>query len=164
VSVAVAANGCARVLKFEAPLPAAPEPSRVEPVTAAMGFDRSSVYPGETLEILVRVRIAGGYHIYGTGSVAGPFSPATLSLELPDALTMAGDWIVPRSTVTRSGESIYTDSVLFRRRVKVKLNALEKRLSIKGELRCQACDEELCRPPGKIALSASVAVVSKSTN
>lgn len=155
------AGGCGTVPKSDAAIPTAPEPSRVEPVTAAIGLDRPSVPAGKSFEIVVQVRIAGGYHIYGTGSVAGPFLPTTLTLELPEELKPAGDWIVPHPTVTRSGEKIYTDSLLFRRRVQVRLNAPEKMLSIKGELQFQACEEELCRPPAKIALSASVAVVSK---
>ena len=161
LGVAVAASGCATILKSNATLPAVAEPTRVEPVTAAMGFDPPRVRAGETLEVLVRVCIAGGFHIYGTGSVAGPFAPTTLKLNLPRELQPAGDWIVPRPNFTSSGESGYTDSVLFRRRVKVKLNALEQLLSIKGEFSFQACDEESCRPPAKIALSASLPVVSR---
>ena len=126
-----------------------------------MMFDRTNVLAGKFVEILVHVRIAGGYHIYGTGSVAGPFQPTTLTLDLPQELKPAGDWIVPQPTVTRSGEKIYTDSLLFRRRLQVRLNAPKKLLSIKGEVQFQACEEELCRPPVKVALSASVAVVSK---
>jgi hypothetical protein len=45
-----------------------------------------------------------------------------------------------------AGESVYRDSAVFQRPFKVRLNAAAKRLSIKGELLCQACDQDLCFP------------------
>lgn len=161
VCVAFTAGGCRSAAKSELALPAVPPPSRVEPVTAAMAFDRSIAFPGQSLDLLVQVRIAGGHHIYGTRLSSGPFLPTTLSLDLPVELEPLGDWVVPRPTVAKGGERIYRDSVQFRRRVRVSLNAPAKQVSIKGELQFQACNEELCRPPETIALSASVAVVSK---
>src|SRR5262249_36979666 len=90
------AGGCGTVPKSDPAIPPAPEPWGVERVTAAMGIDQPSVSAGKSFEILVQVRIVGGYHIYGTGSVAGPFQPTTLTLDLPQELNAAGDWIVPQ--------------------------------------------------------------------
>jgi len=154
-------SGCAPAKKPHAREFLVPEPSGVEPVTAAMGINRLKVQAGESFDVLVRVRIAGGYHIYAPAAGSSPFTRAVVRLDLPGPLEAEGEWIMPRPTVTKSGESIYTDSVLFRRRIKVRLNAPNEPVSIKGELLCQACDAELCRPPGKIPLSASVKVVSR---
>jgi hypothetical protein len=139
-----------------------PEPSRTEPVTAVMKLDRDTVRAGESCEVLVRVRIAAGHHIYSTNAIDGPFTPTTLDLILPADLEPVGKWVAPRPATTKAGERIYTDSILFRRSLKVRLNTPPGLLSIRGELRCQACNEELCWPPGKIGVSASVAVVSKT--
>lgn len=154
-------GGCAKLSPAANPILAAAEPSRTNPVTAAMQPDPPYVRPGETFQLLVRVRIAGGHHIYGTNASPAPFSPTTLTLILPEDLQPAGDWIAPRPTVTKTGAGIYTDSVLFRRPLKVRSNAPLGELSIKGDILCQACTDELCWPAGKIALSASVAVVPK---
>jgi hypothetical protein len=112
--------------------------------------------------LVVRVRIASGYHIYSTKASEGPFSHTSLTFILPDELVFAGDWVVPPPTITQAGESVYRDSILFRRPVKVGLNAGPKQLSIKGELLCQACNQDLCFPARKLPISASVAVVSKT--
>jgi hypothetical protein len=161
VSVAFGGGGCGALLKNASLSPAAREPSQLEPVTAAMGVDRPSVRAGDLFELVVHVRIASGYHIYGMGKAIGPFSATALNVDLPKDMEAVGGWIFPQPVVTRGGETIYRDSIVFRRRVKVRLNVPEKMVSIKGELLCQACEEDLCRPPGRSALSASVAVVSK---
>ena len=79
----------------------------------------------------------------------------------PD-LAPVGKWVAPRPKTTKTGEQIYSDSILFRRALNVRLNTPPGLLSIKGELRCQACTEELCWPPAKIGVSTSIAVVSKT--
>ena len=161
VGVAFAVHGCATVANSGSAPPQAPAPSQVEPVTAAMEFDRPIAVPGQALDLLVQVRIAGGHHIYGIKPMPGPFLPTALSLDLPVELEPVGAWAVPRPIIKKGGERIYRDSILFRHRVRVSLNAPAKQVSIKGELQFQACNEELCRPPEKIALSASFAVVAK---
>ena len=141
-----------------------PRTSRTEPVTAAMKADRDTVRAGESFEVLLRVRIAAGHHIYSTNAIAGPFLPTTLDLILPADLEPVGKWVAPRPKTTKTGEQKYSDSILFRRALNVRLNTPPGLLSIKGELRCQACNEELCWPPAKIGVSTSVAVVSKAND
>jgi hypothetical protein len=137
------------------------EPSSSEPVTAGMKANHQSVRPGESFDLVVFVRIAGGHHIYSTSKQPAPFSPTNLKLMLPAALEPDGDWVSSKPTITRAGESVYFDSASFRHRIKVRLNALETPLSIKVELRCQACTEELCWPPREIGVSTSVVVSKK---
>jgi len=161
-SIALVHLGCAGVTRSDGLGFPAPEPSRTEPVTAAMKADRDTVHAGESFEVLVRVRIAAGHHIYSTNTIDGPFTPTTLDLILPAELEPVGKWVAPKPTTTKTGDRIYSDSILFRRSLKVRLNTLPGLLSIKGELRCQACTEELCWPPGKIGVSTTVAVVSKT--
>jgi len=161
-SIALAGLGCAGVTRSDGLSFPAPEPSGTEPVTAAMKADRDTVRAGESFEILVRVRIAGGHHIYSTNALNGPFTPTTLDLILPAELKPVGKWVAPKPTTTKTGNLIYSESILFRRSLKVLLNTPPGLLSIKGALRCQACTEELCWPPGKIGVSTTVAVVSKT--
>ena len=161
-SLTLAGLGCAGIARSDSLAFPVAEPSRIEPVTAAMKVDRETVRAGESFEVLVRVRIAAGHHIYSSNTLGGPFTPTTLDLILPADLEPVGKWGAPRPTTTKTGERIYSDSILFRRSLKVRLNTPPGPLSIKGELRYQACNEELCWPPGKIGVSTSVAVVSKT--
>lgn len=118
----------------------------------------ATVQPGEIFEIIVQVRIAGGYHIYSTNAAQGPFTPTTLNLLLPQALTPAGEWVVSTTPITSGDATVYTGSVSFRRLLKVRLNTAEQPLSLKGELLCQACTAELCWPPAKLELSTALSV------
>jgi len=160
-SLTLAGLGCAGIARSDSLTFPVAEPSHTEPVTAAMNVDRETVRAGETFEVLVRVRIAAGRHIYSTKAIGGPFTPTSLDLILPGDSEPVGKWVAPRPTTTKTGDRIYSDSILFRRSLKVRLNTPPGLLSIKGELRYQACNEELCCPPGKIGVSTPVAVVSK---
>jgi hypothetical protein len=154
-------SGCVDIARTGFPAIPVADPSRAEPVTAGMQADRSVLSAGETFRILVRLRIAGGHYIYSTNTPHGPFTPLTLKVVLPAGLEPAGDWMAPRPTVTKAGEEIYTDSALLWRRVRVRLNAPTGSLSIKGELRCQACAEDVCWPAAEIPLAVTVQVISK---
>jgi DsbC/DsbD-like thiol-disulfide interchange protein len=127
-----------------------------------MFADPSTPQPGDTFQIIVRVRIAGGYHIYGTNSLQSPFSPTPLTLALPPEVDPVREWIATPPMMTRAGERVYTDAVQFRRAFRVRLNAAPRRLSIKGELLCQACNDDVCFPARKLPISTSVVVVPKS--
>jgi DsbC/DsbD-like thiol-disulfide interchange protein len=127
-----------------------------------MFADPSTPQPGDTFQIIVRVRIAGGYHIYGTNTSQGPFSPTSLTLALPPEVDPIREWIATQPRMTRAGERVYTDAVQFRRAFKVRLNAGPRRLSITGELLCQACNDDVCFPARKFPISTSVVVMSKS--
>lgn len=136
------------------------KPSSSEPVTSAMKSAPPEVMAGEAFEILVRVEIAGAHHIYASNMVGKPFIPATLDVTLPRGIEALGDWVGPEPIRRRNGELVYTDSVLFRRRLKVRANVPAGPLSIKGELHYQTCTEELCWPPRTIQLSSSISVRS----
>ena len=139
---------------------ALPKPSSSQPVTAAMKSASSEVIAGETFEILVRVEIAGAHHIYASNVVGKPFVPTTLEVMLPRGVEALGNWIGPEPTRKRNGELVYTDSVLFRRQLRVRANVPAGPLSIEGELHYQTCTEELCWPPRTIQLSSSISVQS----
>jgi hypothetical protein len=134
------------------------DPSRAQPVTAAMAVDKTELHPGDAFELCVRARIAGGHHIYATHATRGPFTPTALTLSLPAEVEPTDDWDAPEPTRTKGGDLVYTESVVFRRHLKVQPSAKPGKLMLSGELLCQPCSEELCWPPRTIPLSVSVAV------
>jgi DsbC/DsbD-like thiol-disulfide interchange protein len=123
-----------------------------------MQVDRSGLRAGESFELLVRLRIAGEHHINPLNEAEKPFIPTTLKLTLPEGIESVGDWTAPEPGKARSGAKIYTDSVLFRRRLKILENAKQGTLSLKGELEYQACTSELCWPPKTISLLTTIVV------
>jgi hypothetical protein len=137
---------------------ALPKPSSYRPVTAAMEIVPADVQKGGIAEIQVRLEIAGAHYIYATNVVGKPFIPVSLNVNLPDGIEFSGGWVAPAPDRTKTGELVYTDSVSFRRSLRVGSNVPAGPVSIRGELRYQACTEELCWPPQTITLSSSINV------
>jgi hypothetical protein len=133
------------------------DPSGHEPVTVGIATDHPSARPGDIVEVLVKARIAEGFHIY-SANVTNPksFNTATsVQLALPDSIEPLSDWSVPTARHV-GAEWIYTNAVVFRRLLKVRADASAGPLPIKGELRCQACNDELCWPPKDIPISTII--------
>jgi hypothetical protein len=159
-------SGCSsRVApKLREPMPdggeTVPKSSIGPPVSGAMSVSSSQAMPGETVEIIVHVEIGATYHIYASNAVAKTVNPTTIDLTLPHGVEALGDWSGPEPTRRRSGELVYTDSVQFRRLLKLHAKVPMGALSIKGTLRYQACTEEICWPPRSIQLSSLLVVHS----
>lgn len=139
------------------------DPSPAQPVTAAMAISKKELHAGDAFELCVRVRIAGGHHIYGTNTTRGPFIPTKLTLSLPREVESIDRWSAPKPIEAKGGDLIYTESVVFRRHLKIQPSAKPGKLKLSGELLCQPCSEELCWPPRNIPLSVSVTVQEPKT-
>ena len=138
-----------------------PEPTRSEPVTARMQASRQKISAGDTVDVLLRLRIAGGFHIYPLDQAEKPFLPTTVKLELPDGLEAVGNWTAPDPRTGHGGAKVYMESAVFRRRLKVKEAVTAGRFSIKGELHYQVCTDEVCWPPKTISLSTAIDIQPK---
>ncbi len=138
----------------------APEPTRAEPVKAAMQSSAESVAPGAKFEVLVQARILAGCHIYGMDPKVSPFIPTTLKLTLPDGLEAAGDWTGPSPERDQAGVEIYTGAAVFRRALQARAGAAPKKCSIGVELEYQVCNDEMCYPPKKVELNATVEIAA----
>lgn len=130
------------------------------PVTASMEATPRALMAGQTFQIVVHVTVANAHHIYATNSIGKPFVPTTLEVTLPAGVETTGPWIPPEPIRRGNGDLIYTDSISFVRPARLKMNIPSGRRSIAGELRYQACTEELCWPPRTLQFSASIEVHS----
>jgi DsbC/DsbD-like thiol-disulfide interchange protein len=134
------------------------DPSGTQPVTAAMALTKNELRAGDTFELCIRARIAGGHHIYGTNATHGPFTPTTFTLSLPREVESMDYWSAPKPKEAKGGELVYTESVVFRRHLRIQPSTKPGILKLSAELVCQACSEELCWPPKTMPLSVSVPV------
>jgi hypothetical protein len=125
------------------PDPVVPEPSPSEPVKAVMEC--------RTEELLVAVRIARAHYLHAEADHGGTFTPLKIEATLPPGVEFIGDWVFPEPQKER-GIAIYRMNVLLKRKLKV-ISATAK---VTGILRYQACNDELCWPPGKLELSAQL--------
>ena len=139
------------------------EPTQSEPIKARFKISQDEIKPGGSFEVAVQVLIAGGYHIYGKTAACSPFTSTTLKLKLPKGIEAEDDWIKPAGAHAKDGAIIYTNAVLFRRKLKVLPDAPAERLPLSAELQYQACNEESCFPPQSVTMEATLNVDSAET-
>ncbi len=140
---------------------AVPDPSPSEPVTAVMTIQPKCASVGETVEVLVHIRIASAHFIHAKDDSGGPFVPVTVKTTLPEGVEPIGDWQIPTPEKGRANALIYRDSVLLRRSLRVVSRAEPENLTVVGELQYQVCTDELCWPKGKMKLSAPLVIQSQ---
>jgi hypothetical protein len=138
----------------------APEPTRAEPVRSAMQASADSVPPGGQFEVLVQARILSDFHIYGMDRKVSPFIPTSIKMTLPDGLETAGDWAGPSPARDKAGVEIYTGAAVFRRALRARAGAAPKKCSFGVELEYQVCNDDMCYPPRKVELEATVEIAA----
>jgi len=152
---------CSVLRKVDSPSTPLSKPARAQRVVADLEITPSEAQAGDMVEAIVRVKIATGHFIYATNAPEIPFSPLTVDLVLPAGVEPAGEWTGPEPRSSIKGTRVYTDSLQFRRPLRLPANTSAKHLAITGELRFQACTLEMCWPPARIKLSSAVRVVSE---
>ena len=98
---------------------AVPDPSPSEPVTAVMTIQPNRASVGETVEVLVHIRIASAHFIHAKDDAGGPFVPVAVNTTLPTGVEPIGDWQVPTPEKGRGNSLVYRNSVVLRRSLKV---------------------------------------------
>jgi DsbC/DsbD-like thiol-disulfide interchange protein len=136
------------------------KPTADTPVAAAIGVWPGDVQGTGTTEVIVRAHMADGWHIYGTD--AGEFGiPMKLELQLPPGFEADGEWQMPRTkayTDANGPSQIYEGEVVFRRTIRATDAADAGSAEIKCEFLWQACDANVCQPPVRTPLTATVNV------
>ena len=120
------------------------------------------IHAGEAFDVSVEIRIAPGWHIYAMERPSGSSLPTTVELSLPTVLELAGDWTLPDPAIEIAKSDkpsfVYTGDVLFRRKLRVSTATQPGPLTIRGELKFQACDRFSCRPPDSIPIQTEALV------
>ena len=138
-----------------------PEPSRSEPVKAAMRIHPASVSAGGTVEILVAIRVARAHYLHATSGSGDKFTPLGIDVTLPAGVEAIKEWEFPAPKTGRSGAPEYRDALLLKRLLTVSSTLPPQTMLFDGVLRYQACTDELCWPPGRMKLSAPLLIRPK---
>ena len=138
-----------------------PDPSPSEPVTAAMRIDPQGASAGDSVELLVYVRIARAHFVHAAHPTDRVFAPVEMTVALPEGITAQGEWRFPPPEHGRGDSLVYRNSMLLRRRLKVTANASLQTVVANGELSFEVCSDELCWPLRKIELSAPLTIQPK---
>jgi hypothetical protein len=138
------------------------QPDAENPVVATAELSPATSHPGESSQIIIRVKTAPGWHIYAAQGSNGPGVATTLKLRLPEALEADGDWSFPEPISGSDKQMIYQGTLEFRRKLRIRPDAAAGPVSTTCELGYQACDAFSCRPPTKLELVAQSKIVKRN--
>ena len=102
--------------------------------------------PNGNRQIVIRVKIHPGYHIYARVAESDPFISTTVDFRLPEGVEKVGGLKQPSSKVYNSaGTEVYEKEGIFCQEIQGA-----------GEIICivdyQCCNDQICMPPAKIEL------------
>lgn len=94
-------------------------------------------------EILLRVKIHNGYHIYANVSDTDPFIQTKIAFDLPVGYKLNGNMITPPfKTVSGSATTLYEGDCIFKQKISGAGNGV-----VKCTINYQCCDNSICFPP-----------------
>jgi thiol:disulfide interchange protein DsbD len=134
-----------------------------EPAKFSAAFKKKTAKPGDEVELVVTAKIEPGWHIYAVDKPTGVSVKTQLKPTFPKGLSAAGEWKIPapKKDDHASEETyIYEGEVKFARKLKLAKDATGK-LEAKVDVSFMACDENMCLPPKKVTLKATVEVEAK---
>ena len=144
-----------------------PNTTDVAPVSVAAGFATAKDLPyvgiGDRMTLVVRIRIRDGWHAYASVPEGNPMIPTQLDVKLPTGLRWAGEWrMTPIPTSgdkdKKGGAIEQQGDVLFVRSLYLAGMPQHEagKISVRGELQFQACNELRCLPPAALPIEAQV--------
>lgn len=103
-------------------------------------------------ELVVKISIHPGYHLYAETAPSDPFIPTRVSFDLPDGYQTVGAMKLPDVRFYNAeGTTIYEDTIVFRQEIAG---------SGGGEAKCtvayQCCDNHICFAPEKVELKLTL--------
>ncbi len=132
----------------ERPKPAiSQEPDRMNPVVvSAMVADR----PGGK-DLVIRIKMLAGWHIYGYVSEQDPYIPTTFDIELPEGWQKDGDMQLPRFRTEPTGTTLYEGDVVLRQPLKGSGHG-----TLRLTVNYQTCDDHACLPPRDVVFTLEI--------
>lgn len=107
-------------------------------------------YPGDSVAVIVKVRMAPGWHIYAYVPENMPYIVTEYLLEPDSNVKKVGAWTksVPIASTTDKGVMIYEDVAVFTH--KLKKTSKQAKGKISTGLYYQTCNLQQCLPPDEV--------------
>ena len=123
----------------------------------------SKVHRGQVVRASLVLEIPGGYHVNAHNPVSRFALPTKVEVEAPGGMKV-GSIIYPKAIVRRFTFSqdrlgVYENRAVILIRILVPPNQPKGRSEIKARLNYQSCSNEVCFPPTKREVTASVNVL-----
>lgn len=132
----------------------ATSPAKISSVAVVkVNADEVDVSVGGSAEAKVRLNIDSGYHVNANPPTFSYLKPTELAINSKPPISV-GSTIYPGAT-TRKFQfadkplAVYEGETVIKVQLKVDKGASQGKQNLSGKLRVQACDEEVCYPPGE---------------
>jgi hypothetical protein len=145
-----------------------PEPSEVAPVSIGnilVGSARQEAgvflapKGATTTTLVLRLKIAGNWHIYAKVSDDSPYTLTTFNVELTSGAHWASEWANPATVPGKdAGEERYIGDAIFTRQLV--FNSVGRKV-VHGRINYEVCNEERCLPPDEVPFTAKITIVQK---
>jgi len=113
-------------------------------------------------EAVVHVKVKDGYHLNANPPTYPYLKPTELELSPPNGISVAfityPDPIVKKFPFADKPLSVYEGDTALRILFKADLSAPKGPSNLSGRLKVQACDDQVCYPPGEIPIAIPVTV------
>lgn len=122
----------------------------------------TSIAPGESGDLLVRLQIADGYHV-NANPPSQPYLKATeIELTPADGISVEfiryPDPLIRNFSFSETPLKVYEGETHLNVRLKADNSTTPGRHNLSAKLRVQACDDKLCYAPGVLDVSVPVNV------
>ena len=150
-------------------LPAVPSqvPEAKDVVSSAVYSSFEPAARGNSFQLAVVLKIRSGFHINAHETSASYLIATTVTPQLPAGFK-AGEVVYPKGELhtfsfTKTPLNVYQDKVIVRIPLTAQPDAPTGAQHIPMKLRYQACNNELCLPPVKVDLEATVNITATSS-
>jgi DsbC/DsbD-like thiol-disulfide interchange protein len=118
---------------------------------------------GSSAEAQVRLAIQAGYHINANPATDPYLKPTELALSASDGISVGfivyPDPLTKKFPFSERPLAVYESEALLKVSLKADKSAKSGPRHLLGEVRIQACDDQVCYPPGTIDLKIPVNVI-----
>ncbi len=139
------------------------EPSHNSPVAVGAALDRNKAVVNGQAQLVIRAKIADGWHIYAADGPTGVGRPTKCVLKLPSGI-MAGQWSLPEAELKDSSQGpvgMYHDEVLLSVPLTISANVRPGEGQIECEFHYQPCTDQQCLRPTATKLVVPILIAVK---
>ena len=139
-------------------------PSEIAPMTLDAVLAQPTAAPGETVAVMVGVRLLPGWHTYAVVPPEEPYVQTRMTLDPEAGVTASGDWIAPPPLADAMNPQlkIYESTpepMMFMHSLKVADNASGD-VKVRVTVLFQTCDMSRCLPPEERIFDLKLKVVA----
>ena len=129
--------------------------NKISPVNVTALAEPLEAVPGKAFDLYLLVTLSEGWHIYSLNAQSQGESLATEIHFDENVFQARGKWMEPRPTIALDEAldkvvKVHTDSVRFRRNLRVPDDLSPGEYTISGRIEYRACDNKICSLPREV--------------